>query len=165
MLHSALDTGIAWAAIDDGLQQSRTSSRPLPEAGVQRGTDDPYVLHAAGEMVILARGAELLTLRGAAKADEAVAAFYEGSADADRLLAEASVAVAEAKFASTEASLKIGEMVYRLGGASATLRRINLDRHWRNARTHTTHDPVAYKARAVGDFFLNGTYPPINTKI
>jgi alkylation response protein AidB-like acyl-CoA dehydrogenase len=52
-----------------------------------------------------------------------------------------------------------------VGGAGATVRSLNFDRHWRNARTHTTHDPVSYKAKAVGDFYLNGQLPPINTKI
>ena len=52
-----------------------------------------------------------------------------------------------------------------VAGASATLRKYGLDRHWRNARTHTTHDPVAYKYRAIGRFMLSDTLPPINTKI
>jgi alkylation response protein AidB-like acyl-CoA dehydrogenase len=33
------------------------------------------------------------------------------------------------------------------------------DRHWRNLRTHTVHDPVAYKAREVGDWALNRRAP------
>ncbi|RWR27706.1 dehydrogenase [Sinirhodobacter populi] len=165
LLHSAIDAGIAWAAIEEGMQQARTASRPLPEARVKRGTDDPYVLHTAGRIVIEARAAELLTLRGAEFLDLAIRAFYQGTPEANRLLAEASVAVAEAKYATSEASLHVAEMIYRLGGASATSRAVNLDRHWRNARTHTTHDPVDWKARVVGDYALNGTWPAINTKV
>lgn len=164
LMHAALDTGIALAALDDAVAYGRNGARPLPEAGVERATDDPYVLHTVGEMAILAHGAEALVERAAALLDVAANAFYAGR-PADRLLGEASVAVAEAKFASTEASIKVSEMIYRLGGASATSRALNLDRHWRNARTHTTHDPVAYKARAIGNFYLNGALPPINTKI
>lgn len=164
LLHSALDTGIALAALEDAVAYGRTGARPLPEAGVERAGDDPYVLHTVGEMAILAHGAEALVERAAAVLDEAVRIFHRDGA-ADRPLGEASVAVAEAKFAASEVSVKLGEMLYRLGGASATSRTLNLDRHWRNARTHTTHDPVAYKARAVGNFYLNGALPPINTKI
>jgi alkylation response protein AidB-like acyl-CoA dehydrogenase len=36
----------------------------------------------------------------------------------------------------------------------------NLDRHWRNARTHTVHDPVRWKYHAVGNYWLNGVPPP-----
>lgn len=165
LLHSALDTGIALAAVEDGIRYGRTGARPLPEANVDRAGDDPYVQHTLGEMVIQAHAAQALVERGARHLDRAIDAFYRDAPDADQLLGEASVAVAEAKFVSTEASIKVSEMIFRLGGASATARSLNLDRHWRNARTHTTHDPVSYKAKAIGNFYLNGTLPPINTKI
>lgn len=164
LLHAALDAGIALAALDDAIRYGRDGARVLPEAGVERATDDPYVLHTVGEMAIRAHGAVALVERAAAFLDKAVDAFY-GGGEADRLLGEASIAVAEAKYASSEASIRVSEMIFRIGGASATSRQRNLDRHWRNARTHTTHDPVAYKARAVGNFYLNGVLPPINTKI
>lgn len=164
LMHAALDAGIALAALEDAIAYGRTSARPLPEAGVERATDDPYVQHTIGEMAILAHGAVTLVERGAAFLDEAVSAFYEDR-PSDQLLGAASIAIAEAKYASSEASIKVSEMIYRLGGASATARKLNLDRHWRNARTHTTHDPVAYKAKAIGNFYLNDALPPINTKI
>ncbi|HBP2385631.1 TPA: SfnB family sulfur acquisition oxidoreductase, partial [Pseudomonas aeruginosa] len=44
-------------------------------------------------------------------------------------------------------------------GSRATLAEFNLDRHWRNARTHTLHDPVRWKVHAVGDYYLNGARP------
>lgn len=164
LLHSALDTGIALAALEDAVAYGRTHARPLPEAGVGLAVEDPYVQYTVGEMAVLAHGAEALVGRAAAVLDEAVRLFHRDGA-ADRPLGEASVAVAEAKFAASEASVKVSEMLYRIGGASATSRALNLDRHWRNARTHTTHDPVAYKAKAIGNFYLTGALPPINTKI
>lgn len=80
------------------------------------------------------------------------------------LLEEASIAVAEAKIASTEASLEVSEKMFSVSGGWADLSTPNLDRHWRNARTHTIHDPVSYKYRAVGDCLLNGRPPPVGTK-
>ena len=50
----------------------------------------------------------------------------------------------------------------KVGGASATKRSFNLDRHWRNARTLASHNPGTYKARAIGDHVINGTPLPIN---
>jgi hypothetical protein len=38
----------------------------------------------------------------------------------------------------------------------------NLDRHWRNARTHTLHDPVRWKYAILGKYFLNGDTPPLH---
>ncbi|MDO9438472.1 acyl-CoA dehydrogenase family protein [Hydrogenophaga sp.] len=164
VLHAAIDTGIALAALADAARYGREKARPMPEARVTRASDDPFVQHAVGEMAVLAHAAEAMVERGARILDAALAQGVAAGA-ADQALGEASVAVAEAKMAANEASLRVSEMLYRVGGAGATVRPLNLDRHWRNARTHTTHDPVAYKAKAVGDYYLNNALPPINTKI
>ena len=52
------------------------------------------------------------------------------------------------------------ERLFDTGGASATAGALNLDRHWRNARTIASHSPLDYKAHAVGDYLVNGTAPP-----
>ena len=52
--------------------------------------------------------------------------------------------------------------LFDAGGASATQAAANLDRHWRNIRTISTHNPTFSKASAVGDFLVNGTPPPRN---
>ena len=49
--------------------------------------------------------------------------------------------------------------LFEVGGASATAERFRLDRHWRNARTLASHNPVIYRDRVVGQYFLNGTSP------
>ena len=73
--------------------------------------------------------------------------------------ARASIAVAEAKVLTTEISLQASEKLFELAGSRATLAEFNLDRHWRNARVHTLHDPVRWKYHAVGSYHLNGTLP------
>jgi len=164
ILHAAIDTGIALAALEDAARYGRERARPVPEAKVTCASDDPYVLHAVGEMAMLAHGAEALLERAARALDTVIPRALANQAS-DVELGRASIAVAEAKMAANEASLRVSEMLYRVGGAGATVRGWNFDRHWRNARTHTTHDPVAYKAKAVGDYYLNGALPPITTKI
>ncbi|WP_243408595.1 hypothetical protein [Pantoea ananatis] len=44
-------------------------------------------------------------------------------------------------------------------GASDTRVSKALDRHWRNARTIGSHNPVIYKSRNVGDWEVNGRDP------
>lgn len=168
IFHAAIDAGIARAALEDVVEYARNNTRPMPEAGVERQTDDPYAVQAVGEMAVLAHQAEAMIFRAARILDRASEAQIAGSLEGDALdvaLSEASIAVAEAKACAESASLRVSEAVYRLGSASATLRRHNLDRHWRNARTHTTHDPVSYKYKAIGDYVLNGRRPPISTKL
>lgn len=164
VLHAAIDVGIALAAFEDAARYGRERARPVPEAGVARAGDDPYVQQAVGEMAMLAHGAQALLERAARSLDAVLPAALAGDATGEEL-GSVSIAVAEAKMAANDAALRVSEMLYRVGGASATSRSLNLDRHWRNARTHTTHDPVAYKAKAVGDYYLNGKLPPITSKI
>ncbi|MNN81713.1 Dibenzothiophene desulfurization enzyme C [compost metagenome] len=70
------------------------------------------------------------------------------------------MAVAEARVLTTEIALKAGSKLFELAGSGATLTEHNLDRFWRNARTHTLHDPVRWKYHAVGNYYLNDTLPP-----
>lgn len=74
-------------------------------------------------------------------------------------MAEASIAVAEARVLTTTASLLAGNKLFELGGTASTLDHLGLDRFWRNARTHTLHDPVRWKYHAVGNFYLNDRLP------
>jgi alkylation response protein AidB-like acyl-CoA dehydrogenase len=78
--------------------------------------------------------------------------------DADDVAA-ASIAVARAKAVSTEVALAASEKLFELSGARASLAEFSLDRHWRNARVHTLHDPVRWKYHAVGNYVLNGQRP------
>lgn len=163
LLHAAIDAGIAIGVLPDAVSYAGNGARPLPEAGVARAVDDPYVAHAVGEIAILAHVAEAMVERGAASTERAAQAYFAGTAD-EAVLGAASLAVAEAKAVATENALRASEFLFRVGGASATTRKLNFDRHWRNARTHTVHDPVAYKYRAIGIFHLKGTLPPPSGK-
>jgi SfnB family sulfur acquisition oxidoreductase len=73
--------------------------------------------------------------------------------------ARASIVVAEAKVLTTQIALQASEKLFELSGSRATLAEFNLDRHWRNARVHTLHDPVRWKVHAVGAWHLNGALP------
>ena len=55
--------------------------------------------------------------------------------------------------------LDVTSRVWETTGARATQRSVGLDLYWRNARTHTLHSPVAYKAEEVGRLFLRGEIP------
>ena len=75
-------------------------------------------------------------------------------------IAAATVKTAEAKVLTTEIAILATNKLFELAGTRATLAKHNLDRHWRNARAHTLHDPVRWKFFHVGNFYLNGLNPP-----
>ncbi|NEK55882.1 SfnB family sulfur acquisition oxidoreductase, partial [Rhizobium leguminosarum] len=74
----------------------------------------------------------------------------------------ATLAVAAAKVLTTEVALEASNTLFELAGTSSVQTGLNLDRHWRNARTHTLHDPVRWKYHVVGNYHLNGVTPPKN---
>src|ERR1700722_533342 len=154
IMHAAVEQGIAEAALADAVQFVRTSARPFKDARVDRASDDPYTIATVGELKIRVDASSALLDRAGEFVDRSAA---EPSAES---VAAASVAVAEVKIASTEAALFVTSKLIELAGSSATLSKHGLDRHWRNARTHTVHDPVRWKYRAVGDYWLNGVNPP-----
>ena len=72
------------------------------------------------------------------------------------------MAVATAKVVSTRVGLSVTSAMFEVMGARATSAAPAFDRYWRNLRTHTLHDPVAYKVREIGDFVLNDALPEPN---
>ncbi|SDC84924.1 sulfur acquisition oxidoreductase, SfnB family [Pseudomonas guariconensis] len=154
LIQAAIDAGIAEAAIDDAIAFVREKSRPWIEAKVDRASDDPYVIADIGRLKLELHAAEALLRKAAQVLDEVNA----GPVD-EASAARASIAVAEAKVLTTEVALQASEKLFELAGSRATLAEFNLDRHWRNARVHTLHDPVRWKYHAVGAWQLNGTRP------
>ena len=154
LIQAAIDLGIARAAITDTISFVRERSRPWIDAKVERNSDDPYVIADIGKLSIELHAAEALLRKAGRVLDEVSAAPIDAPA-----AARASIAVAEAKVLSTELSLLASEKLFELAGSRASLAEFNLDRHWRNARVHTLHDPVRWKYYAIGAYRLNGTLP------
>ena len=154
LIQAAIDLGIARGAIADTLSFVRERSRPWIDAKVERNSDDPYVIADIGKLHIELHAAEALLRKAGRVLDEVSAAAID-----DPGAARASIAVAEAKVLSTELSLLASEKLFELAGSRASLAEFNLDRHWRNARVHTLHDPVRWKYHAIGAYRLNGTLP------
>jgi len=151
--HVAIDVGIAQAAFADALDFLRNHSRPWYEAGLERADDDPLTLERVGRLAGRLHAAQELLLAAARHLDDVPAAPDETSA------AEASLLIGQAKAYAGDVAVAIGNELFAIAGASATDAAQNLDRHWRNARTHTLHDPNRWRYHRLGDRFLNGRLP------
>ncbi|MDZ4192144.1 MAG: SfnB family sulfur acquisition oxidoreductase [Pseudomonas sp.] len=154
LIQAAIDLGIADGALRDTLDFVRHKARPWIDAKVERAGDDPYVIADVGRLQVELHAAEALLHKAGRVLDEVAASAIEADA-----AARASIAVAEAKALTTEISLQASEKLLELAGSRATLAEFGLDRHWRNARTHTLHDPVRWKYHAVGAWHLNQRHP------
>jgi SfnB family sulfur acquisition oxidoreductase len=154
IIHVAIDVGIARAAINETVQIVKTRSRPWIDAKVENASEDPLTIYQIGELHYQLHAAEALMERAAAKTDRAATVLDEPTVTA------AALAVAEAKIAATDIAILATNKLFELAGTQSTLEKYHLDRHWRNARVHTLHDPVRWKYHAIGNFYLNEIPPP-----
>ncbi|HLY56377.1 MAG TPA: SfnB family sulfur acquisition oxidoreductase [Stellaceae bacterium] len=154
IIHAAIEVGIARGALAEAAEFIRTKTRPWFESGLDRVADEPVVIHRFGELEVKTRAAEQLLFEAGRAIDRAWADL-----DADTA-AEASLAVAAAKAFGGDVVLEVTNEIFSFAGSSAADDRFNLHRHWRNARTHTLHDPNRWKYHHLGNFALNGVRPP-----
>jgi SfnB family sulfur acquisition oxidoreductase len=154
ILHAAIDVGIARSALNDATTFVRERSRPWWESGVDLASQDQLTIQQVGELEIQVRGAEALLGAASRSIDEASHSLTDATA------ASASIAVAAAKTVGARSAVEISNALFELAGTRSCLQSDNLNRHWRNARTHSLHDPVRWKVQHIGRYALNGTYPP-----
>ena len=154
IIQAAVDAGIARGAIAETIRFVRQDSRPWIDSGQDHAHQDLFTIRDIGDLEIRLHAAEAMLER----AGYAIDAIRERPSDAE--LAEATVRVAEAKVLTTDIALLASNKLHELAGTRSTLGRYNLDRHWRNARTHTLHDPVRWKYFHIGNHLLNDVAPP-----
>lgn len=154
IIHAAVQVGIARGALGETISYVRAHARPFFELSIEHGYEDPHTIHGVGDVAIRVHAADALLARAGRIVDRATAAPNATT------VAEASIAVAEVKALGTEVAQLAATKLIEFGGARSTLESYGLDRYWRNARTHSLHDPVRWKYHHIGNFYLNGTLPP-----
>ena len=154
IIQAAVDLGIAQGALEETIRFVRTRSRPWIDSGQDHAHEDVFTLREIGDLEVKIHAAEAL-LEIAGRAIDKI--LDHPTAEQ---AAETAVAVAEAKVLTTEIAILATNKLHELGGTRTVLAEDNLDRHWRNARTHTLHDPVRWKYFHVGNHALNGIAPP-----
>jgi SfnB family sulfur acquisition oxidoreductase len=159
LLHAAIDLGIAETAIAKAVDLVRNHARPWIDAKQDHAWQDPYSIAAIGDLKLRFNAAMEVLEEAGDIVDEAIAA-----PDAENI-GRAKIAVAEAKVLTTEIAILATNKLFELGGTRSTLAQHNLDRLWRDARTHTLHDPVRWKYSIIGAYYLTGKEPPLHSWI
>jgi alkylation response protein AidB-like acyl-CoA dehydrogenase len=148
--------GIAEGALHEVRKHTLTSRRAWPNSSSLTAREDPLVLRRYGELSVAIASASAL-------ADRAAQTFATSFDAGDSLNPEqrgiAAIQIATAKVAATHTALKVTSDIFDLASARSTTAKLNLDRFWRNARTHTLHDPVDYKLTELGNHTLNQQLP------
>lgn len=148
--------GIAEGAFNDAQHYTLREARPWKNANVNLTSQDPYILAHYGEFWVGLEAARALTNQAAEKLDTA---WDKGLAltEEDRGLLATSISTA--KVMATRTGLDITSRMFEVAGSRATHAGLRLDRHWRNLRTHTLHDPLDYKIKELGEWALTGSFP------
>jgi alkylation response protein AidB-like acyl-CoA dehydrogenase len=148
--------GIAQGAFQAARGYTTSQTKPWYASGVERASEDPYVLRNYGELYAELEAARALTDEAARALD---AAWNQGDALQPEQRAATSIAIALAKVTTTRAGLDTTSRMFEVMGARAAAGKARFDRFWRNVRTHTLHDPVDYKLRDLGAWALSDIPP------
>ena len=151
--------GIAQAALEAGLSYTAGNTRAWPYGGDNKESagEEFYVLDGYGDLQAKLWAAEALV----DKAGEEISAVLHAEREAltEQQRGDVAVRIAAAKQRVIDVGLEIATRVFELTGARASSNSVGLDIYWRNLRTHSLHDPVAYKRVEVGRYALLGEVP------
>jgi SfnB family sulfur acquisition oxidoreductase len=153
LIHTAIDVGIAENVISDARSYIQEYGRPWTGNPFNEHANEPFVVGEFGKLALKVRTAAAMLERAAAKLDGACLDPIP-----ERTLA-ARLAIADARVVAAEVAVSVASDFFALTGARATLPQFSLDRHWRNARTHTLHDPLRWKYFHLGNYDLNRVEP------
>ena len=148
--------GIAEGAFEEARQYTLDETRPWFKSTARDIRQDPYVLNHYGDFWVALEGVRLLVERAAGLLDQAWAKGQNLSGEERGNLA---IAIATAKVAANREGLALCSKLFEVTGARSTHASLRLDRHWRNLRTQSLHDPLDYKLQELGDWALNQTLP------
>lgn len=163
LVHLASLAGIGRAAASDLARLVADRKRVYQRSNAGRFSDDPQILQVVGEV----RGAAYTAGAIVLKAAEALQAAYDAnlSGNEEKIAftnRNAELEVSQSVTVVSSLILDASTTLFDALGASSAKRSHGLDRHWRNARTITSHNPRIYHDRIVGDFAVNGASPPAN---
>ena len=183
LVFSNFYVGLAQGALNEATKYTASSTRPWPYGGDNKdsATEEFYILERYGQYAAHLEAADALADRAGqkiaklyedvglhgstfTKAANQSNGHSNGHSKHDSLINRKAVTpeyrgqvaafVAHIKVVATDTGLEVTAGIFEMLGARATGRKYLFDRYWRDLRTHTLHDPVAYKKREVGKWQL-----------
>ncbi len=156
VVHLATLSGIAQAAVANFSEEVRHRIRIFSHGNADLVRRDPQVLQVIGQASAQAYASTAITQRAAAALQNAYLSHFAEQPEQD---VQANIA---AELESAQGQVVISHLVLELTSnlfnalsASASSTAKQLDRYWRNARTVSSHNPIIYKEKAIGDWEVN----------
>lgn len=152
----ATGAGIVRNVVADARRYVLEHGRPVLHSPAPAAREDQFIQQVIGELSAHSHAIDALVRENARALDRSSDAIRAGEADADALVLDSALATARTQLIVSKLALHAADRLFEAGGASATSRTHNFDRHWRNLRTIFSHNPLLHKARVIGDYELNG---------
>jgi len=156
---TAINAGIIRSVLRDATALVLTRPRTFYHAVAEQAAEDPILQQTVGLIAANAFAAEAIVLAAADGLDHLSTTEDQGE-ESETTGLSVSLSAAKAKLIIDDLALRSATLLFEVGGASTTKKSSNFDRHWRNARTLSSHNPNHFKARAIGDYEINGTPLP-----
>lgn len=153
LTHAGINLGIARSALAATMSFVKAYPSSSTDSGTQKAADDPLIVTRIGEIAVRIEAATAMVERAGGKIDAAQINLTEDH------VVDATLSVAAAQAITADIAMDATNTLFDLAGATSARIGLNLDRHWRNARIHTLHDPARRKYSIVGNYHLNGMKP------
>ena len=161
VVHLATLAGIAHSAVATFSEEVRQRTRIFSHGNADLVRDDAQILQVIGKASAQAYASEAITLATAKALDVAYLSHFQSDATFEQQAND------RAELESSQGQVVISELVLNLStelfnslGASASSTAKQLDRFWRNARVVSSHNPLIYKQKVIGDWVVNQTALP-----
>ncbi len=156
VIHLATLSGIAYAAVETFSQEVRDRKRIFSHGNADLVRHDPQVLQVIGKASAQAYASEAITQRTAEALQRAyLSHFTEDGEKEHQANIDAELESAQGQVVIAELVLGLTSQLFNALSASAASTSKQLDRFWRNARTVSSHNPLIYKEKAIGDWEVN----------
>jgi alkylation response protein AidB-like acyl-CoA dehydrogenase len=152
--------GAGRAALQDAIDYVQRKTRAFDVKGESSPRHDPLVQRVVGRLASLSYAADAIVDNVARALEDARQQAVAGTAD-EALFVATDIRAFQAQQVVIDLVLQASTLLFEVGGASATSETRRFDRHWRNARTAASHNPAIFRERMIGDYYLNGTVPPV----
>lgn len=159
--HLATLAGIAQNALQVFKDEVAKRDRVFSHGNTPLVRHDPQILQVIGKASAQTYAAKTIALAVAESLDQAYLSHFQQNIEQDKQ------ANHEAELQSSQGQVVIAELVLDLTAklfnslsASASTTAKQLDRFWRNARVVSSHNPLIYKEKVIGDWEVNQTELP-----
>lgn len=148
--------GIVRNVLSDAIAYVQNQARSAKHSASETARGDHFVQQAVGDIAASSYVIDATIADIARTLDVAAVGLLENAPNIDELVLKGQLANSKAQVIVGKLATRAAEQLFDTGGGSATARKYNFDRHWRNIRTILNHNPLFLKGRVIGDYYLNG---------